>query len=400
LDHKELDMSCATKIVAFFLAQACAFGAGAAPYVPTDGAQVVERIPSRNDPVQQELRRLRMSLAASPEDLRPATELARRYIETARSEADPRYLGYAQAALGRWWDQPAPPNEVRLLRATLLQATHQFPAALAELNAILQTDRNNAQAWLTRATIFQVQGEYDAAKESCAKLLALAPELVSIACMANVGSLNGQAARSYALLNATLTRNADAEPSIKAWARTLLAEMAVRQGMRVAAEQHFRQALAMQPSDSYLLATYADFLLDDNRPEEVLALLKKTTRSDGLLLRYAIALQRIDAGEAQAQIETLRARFDAAMLREDFLHQREQARFELQLLNRPQSALKLAQQNWRVQKEPADARVLLEAAIASGDKVAAQPVVVWLQRTGLEDESLATMISALSGVTR
>lgn len=36
----------------------------------------------------------------------------------SRARSDPRYLGYAQAALGTWWDSPSPP-EVRVLRATI-----------------------------------------------------------------------------------------------------------------------------------------------------------------------------------------------------------------------------------------------------------------------------------------
>lgn len=385
------------KVAAVYLASACALAAHAAPYVPADGAQVIERLPSRNDPAQQEFRRLRAALATSPDNLRLAADLARRYIDTARSEGDPRYLGYAQAVLGHWWNQPQPPLEVRLLRATLLQSTHQFSAALADLDAILQVDRSDAQAWLTRATILQVQGNYEAAKNSCAKLVALAPELITVTCMTNVGSLNGQAATSYALLSATLKRNADAEPAIKVWVLTLLAEMAARQGNGAAAEQHFRQALAIGASDSYLLGAYADFLLDENRPSEVVSLLKNNTRNDGLLLRYAIALKRNDAPDASTQVAVLRARFAAAMLREDTVHQREQSRFELQLLNQPQSALRLAQHNWNVQKEPADARILLEAAVASGDKAAARPVLDWLRQTGLEDRSLKSLISRLAG---
>src|SRR5437588_11570286 len=39
------------------------------------------------------------------------------------------------------------------------------------------------------------------------------------------------------------------------------------------------------------------------------------------------------------------------------VHIREEARFTLHLLNDPQTALKLAQENWQVQKESADLRI-------------------------------------------
>eukprot|EP01034_Spumella_vulgaris_P012435 gene12435-15834_t len=81
----------------------------AAPYLPRSGAEVVETLPRRADPQQQELRRMRLQLAATPNDVQLAAALAQRYIAIGRSEADPRYFGYAQAALAPWWHQAAPP---------------------------------------------------------------------------------------------------------------------------------------------------------------------------------------------------------------------------------------------------------------------------------------------------
>ena len=88
-------------------------------------------------------------------------------------------------------------------------------------------------------------------------------------------------------------------------------------------------------------------------------------RADPLLLRYALALQAQHSKELPAQVEQLRDRFAASRLRGDRVHLREEARFTLHLLNAPQAALKLAQENWQVQKEPADVRILLEAALAA-----------------------------------
>jgi tetratricopeptide (TPR) repeat protein len=367
----------------------------AAPYIPEDGAQVIERLPSRNDPALQELKRLRAELAANPQNLPLALDLARGYINKSREEGDPRYTGYAQAALAPWWNLPQPPTEVRVLRATILQSTHQFSEALADLDAVLNTDRRNAQAWLTRATILSVRGEYQAAKDSCARLAGLAPDLVVQTCLSSVASLNGDAEKSYAALQAALKNNPNATPGIKIWVLTLLAEIAARRGDTGAAQAHFRQALAADTPDSYLLGAYADFLLDQNRPAEVVDLLTSKTRTDGSLLRYALALKAQNSPAAAEHIQALAARFTDAMLRGDTVHRREQARFELQLANNPATALKLAQENWQVQKEPADARIFLEAALAANDRTAARPVLDWLKKTGLEDHALAKLAAGL-----
>ena len=368
--------------------------AQATPYLPTSGDQVIEVLPGGGG--ARQLERLRTALRAQPQDLALATSLARRYIALARSDTDPRYLGYAQAALQPWWALAAPPLEVRMLRATLLQSTHHFDAALKDLDAIIAIAPQHAQAWLTRATVLTVRGEYAKASASCARLSSLASELISITCIANIGSLSGRAAHSEQLLEKTLQRSASVTtPELQVWVLTLLAEMATRRGAASVAEERFQAALALDPNDSYLLGAYADLLLDQERPLEVVKLVKEHARIDALLLRQALALQQIPGpGVTLAALtKELSDRFNAALQRGDTVHQREQARFELQLHNAPKAALALAQKNWAVQKEAADVRIYLEAALkAKGD---AGPVLNWIKTSGLEDVAVKKLVQQL-----
>lgn len=355
----------------------------------------MERLPRRADPVQRELLRLRSELSAKPGDLGLASTLAQRYIEQARIEGDPRYLGYAQAALAPWWTQPQPPEPVLVLRATLRQSTHQFPAALADLDQAVRRDSTNVQAWLTRATVQMVTGQLGAARASCMRLYSRAPMLVVQTCLSSVGSISGEAAASYRQLQEARARHPLDAPGVGVWVDTLLAEMAERAGDARGAEGHFRQALAAGEPDSYLLGAYADFLLDQGRAPEAARLLKDKTRIDALLLRYALALQAMGAADAKPQSEALRARFDAAMLRGDTVHQREQARFELALRKDPAAAVRLAKANWMVQKEPADLRLLADCALASGDAEAARLVRDWLRSSRIEDRRVAAIAARL-----
>lgn len=367
--------------------------ASAAPYIPASGSDVLERLPRRGD----DLQRLRAQLAASPNDVALASAIARRHIATARRETDPRYLGYAQAALAPWWNLPSPPAEVRLLRATLLQSTHHFPEALRDLDAIVAAEPDNPQAWLTRATVQTVRGDYEAATKSCARLSSLTTQLVSISCIASIGAMTGRAKASASLLELTLGRDPDADAGLQAWVLTLLAEIAERRGDTAGADTRYRRALAFSGRDSYLLGAYADFLLDQRRPAEVAALVKNQTRIDGLLLRYALALRQMPAqGNAlRAADAELGARFTAAMQRGDAVHQREQARYELHVRGNAKAALALAQKNWAVQKESADMRVLLEAALKAGDKAAAAPVLDWVARHKVEDVAVQRLAAQL-----
>lgn len=364
----------------------------AEPFLPPDDSYIVERLPTPADAQTRELRALRDQLASDPDDLDLALSLARRYVELGRRDFDPRPYGHAEAVLQPWWRRDKPPVEVLVLRATLRQNRHDFTAALEDLAAVLDADPRNVQAWLTQAVILQVVGRHEDARRSCAQLALLAPPLVTATCGADVASVSGQAAAAYALLRGVVDEHAGADPGSRVWSLTVLAEVALRAGDPVAAERHFRSALAAGVKDAYLLAAYADFLLDRGRAGEARDLLADETRSDPLLLRVALAEKELGIPEWEEHVAALKARFAASRLRGDVVHRREEARFELHLLGRPAAALRLALANWEVQREAWDARLVLETALAAGTPEAAAGVVAWLREKDLEDPHIEALV--------
>ena len=377
----------------FFTFFSCNQHSYAKPYIPINPNQVLEKLPTSNNLSYAEIKKLTAEQSAKPNDIGLAVKLAKLYIERSRAEGDPRYLGYAEAVLAPWWKLSSPPVDILVLRATLLQSTHQFDKALADLDTVLKLDSANGQAWITRATILQVQGKYAAALKSCEALYALAPALITTTCTSNIKSLSGSAAQSYHELQSAYAQSSEANPSIQVWILTLLAEMATRLGDDKAAEEYFKNAMKIEEPDGYLLGAYSDFLLDKKRPQEVVKLLKTKTKIDPLLLRYAEAQKAINSAQAITYINALKQRFAAATMRGDTVHQREQARFELRLMNNPKRALELAKLNWQIQKEPADARIYLEAAIAMHDKNEANTVIHWLAANQQQDVTLSRIIS-------
>ena len=79
------------------------------------------------------------------------------------------------------------------------------------------------------------------------------------------------------------------------------------------------------------------------------------------------------------------------------MHQRENARYELALRGDARSALALALDNWKVQREPSDLRILAEAAAAARDAAAIDIVRRWMAETGFEYRTVATLVDAPSG---
>ncbi len=372
----------------------CCTAAFCAPFVPASDSVVLERL--RSGPVDKatrELRQLRRDWEQSPQDVRLATVLARRLITKSRETSDPRYLGQAESALAAWWNADDAPVEVLVLRATIRQSTHHFAPALADLDRVLALDPRNAQAWLTRATILQVMGDYSEARRACEPLNKLTGELISVTCLSGVRSLTGDAAGAYQVVNELLPRAANASANERIWAVTLLAEIAVRLGRNADAETHFKTALALEERDPYLLGAYADFLLDQKQPRRVIELLKDETRADSLLLRLALAENAVGDAKARAHIDLLQARFEASAQRGDTVHQREEARFQLHLIGDQAKALKLATENFSVQREPADVRILLEAALAARDKNARHRVEQFVRTNKLEDAQVEQMLA-------
>ncbi len=373
--------------------------AAAAPFRPSADEQVLATVPARaSDPRARELVALRQAWRAQPRDVDAAVALARRYFDEVAAEGDPRYIGYAQAALKPWWTMPQPPVAVRVLRAQLLQFDHRFDEALADLDAALAEQPGNGSAWSWRTAILMVTADYPRARQSCERMAPLATPLIAAACLAQVDAITGRAAQAAASLRSALAKNPPADAAEKLWALTRLAETEERRGADGPAEAAFREAMALGLADVYLMAAYADFLLDRGRPAEVLTLLADGARADLLLLRLALAAKAQGDPRAARWRDELAARFEAAQRRGDSSHRKEESRFVLALLGDVPRALRLAQQNFAVQREPADARILLEAALAAKQAAAAQPVLDWMTASGIESLALRGLAERLQGL--
>ncbi|MSQ63031.1 MAG: hypothetical protein EXR33_04220 [Betaproteobacteria bacterium] len=357
--------------------------------MPRDDAVVLETLPGRpGDPAAAELRRLRAAVVADTRNVDAAARLARRYFDMAMAEGDPRYVGYAEAALRPWPETAATPAELLLLHGMLRQYRHDFARGMADFDLALQTDPANTEARAWRAAILMVQADYAAARRECEMLAEHASELHATACIAYVEATTGHARAAHERLAAALARRTDVEPGFRIWILTRLAEMAWRTGDLAAAEGHFRAGLALGIYDNFLLAAYADFLLERGRAAEVMPLLKSWARSDTLLLRLALAARQLKLAEGEKYARTLGERFADAALRGEKLHLQEEARYLLELKGDARAALAAASENYRAQREPRDALMLIEAALAARDPAAAAPAMQWLESSGFESARL------------
>ena len=368
----------------------------AAPYTPASDAEVVERLPGRaSDPAIRRVDSLRKQLAARPEDIDLRLEIARRYFDLAMAQGDPRYVGYASSALAPLAQTAAGNAQYWLLRGLIEQYSHQFDAAIASLAKSAALDNRSPEPLSWRSAIFMVQAQYPAAQAECDRLTPLAEPLLGAGCSAYVRATTGQLQPAFETLASTV-RAEKTSPEMLLWLYTRLAEMAIRLQRNEIAEDYFKSAFKLGITDQFLLGAYADFLLERQRPAEVLTLLAGWERSDILLLRLALAGRAAKDVRAADWAAQLRDRFQAAALRSDRLHEQEAARFELDIEGQPGKALDLATRNYQDQKEPRDAEILMRAALAAKQPRAAVPALDWLRTSRYEDLVLKALADKLS----
>ncbi|NGY06574.1 hypothetical protein [Solimonas terrae] len=359
-----------------------------------------------SSPQLRELKAARMRAEATPNDAAAAIAYARLAIELGRQQADPRFYGNAEAALAPWDATPAPPLEIAWLRAVLRQQRHDFDGARAELDALLQREPAYAPALLTRAVIHLVQGRPRDAQRDCTALIGQASVPIIGSCAAAALSEQGQAEHALRTLAALNTQVSAGIPfDQRSWGLTLAAEINARMehddDARAAFDRARAAIAAAGDHDPYFQVAEADFLLDQHEPAAVVERLRNETRNNNALLRLTLAESQLPDAASQASakkhIEMLGERFAATRARGEATHRREEARYLLELRHDPDAALKLAVGNWNVQREPLDARIFLECAVAARAPDAARPVLEWMKQTGIEDPRLHRLAAQLPG---
>lgn len=322
-------------------------------------------------------------IPSSPQDM---AQEVHRLISEARRSGDPRFLGYAERLFNQQVGQELT-DELLILRATLAQSLHQFDAARQDLKTVLNRTEapiQRAQALVTLANIEIVQGHYNRALALCEQLKTERPGLIAASCQAQVAARAGAAKTAYDNLADTTRSLGSAGTQERLWAQGTLGDIGAQLGQD-SAVRHWQWVLNQDPDDLYTRAQLADWYLHHGKASQALAITEDYEAIDNLAVIRAIAMRRIDHPDASALASRLRERFDEALWRGSMLHQRDLARFELDIEHRPDVALQHAMANWASQREPLDTRLALRSAIAAQDDTALAQLRSWLKQKNQSD---------------
>ena len=373
------------------------------PVTPKSDDEVLLVLPKSFLANRTKLSALQDKLNAAPTDPKLAAEVASQYLILGKSSGDPRFYGYARAAINRWWDTDAS-TAILQIRAKLKENDHLFDDALVDLKIALAKNPNNTndnvQILTEIGNIYRTQGRYDEGMEVGDQLQSIIGPVPAAFCRAPIMAQTGRAEEAYNLLSEILPKaKANLPSSLVQYILTIRAEIADVLGREDEVEKHFVEGIEKAPGSFYLLRGYGDYLLDHDKADQALALLRDHTADNGVLLRAAIAADQSGQSElAQKWTDELETRFKEISLRGGEPHGRYESRFLYTLKNDPEAALDVALKNWQKKKEVRDTRNVLEAAIAAGKPDAAKPVIKFLRANKNEHVTLNKLVKELESL--
>jgi len=361
-------------------------------FVPDDPEFVVANV--RQALPDEELRGLLAEWHSNPGAEAASVALGTAFIERARKLREPRYFGRAEAVLESRARSAGAGTAVRRLYAQVLQYRHAFATAEVLLDAILRETPHDEDARLLRASIRLVRGDFPGARGDCAQLAAGGGEAAQIGftCLAEALAGGGQFARAQALLANASSAPASRDPGSRAYLLATRAELRERSEDLDGAIADYTAALTLAPQDDSIRAALADALAARGKVSEARELLAIDKPSLALIVRSAALSQ----GAAHAELSA-RARgwLDLEAARGDAMHFREAAMLAL-TNDDPALALEAARQNFEIQKELPDVRVLARAATAARDDAAVRQLRLWLQTSGYRDAVTESILGAVA----
>jgi hypothetical protein len=117
--------------------------------------------------------------------------------------------------------------------------------------------------------------------------------------------------------------------------------------------------------------------------------------TDALLMQALLACRGLKDADENRLAGQMAARLKAQALRQESLIERPKLIYQNAYGQDMAAGLALSIENWQLQKEPPDALLFAQAALALAQPRAAEPVVIWAEKTGYTDPQLGPLIRQL-----
>lgn len=342
------------------------------------------------------LREAERAWRADPQRQATALRYAREVFVLGLREGDLRWYGAARAALLPWWEARELPAEGHFMRALVRQGFHDFEGGIADLTATIALEPQRAEAWSWRFSLYLLTSRLNEARTDCTELGQRFGVVEGQACQATLQYRTGQAAAAVPVFERLVQQPELQGPLTQDWLRYHQGMALVAAGRPADAAQVWQQHLQRHPGSHLVRLSLAETLNAMGQHAQALqASLATTQPTDALLVQALLAASALRDPRAATLQDQVAQRMASQAQRNEALIERPQMMYYIRHRADLPLGLSLARQSWAEQQEPADAALLIEAALATDRPADARPVLDWMQRTGYTDPTLATLARRL-----
>lgn len=342
------------------------------------------------------LREAERAWRADPNRQDTALRYAREVFVLGLREGDLRWYGAARAALQPWWNARQLPAEGHFMRALVRQGFHDFEGGIADLTATIAQEPQRAEAWSWRFSLYLLTSRMDEARTDCAELGQRFGAVEGQACQATLQYRTGQAAAAVPTFDRLVQQPDLQGPLAQDWLRYHQGMALVAAGRPSDAARVWQQHLQRHPGSHLVRLSLAETLNATGEHAQALqASLATVQPTDALLVQALLAASALRDPRAAGLQAQVAQRMEAQAQRNEALIERPQMMYYVRHRADPARGLALARDSWAEQQEPADAALLIEAALANDRPDDARPVLEWMRRTGYTDPALAALARTL-----
>ena len=351
------------------------------------------------------LRALDQAWRAQPQNLPTALAYARAVFTLGLTEGDLRWYGSAKAALKPWWTVADLPAEAYFLRGLVKQGFHDFQEGLQDINRAIALEPARAEFWSWRFALHLLLADMTAAQKDIEEMGRLLGAEEAQVYRAVLLYRTGQPLPAVAMLSRAIRSANYQDAASQDWLGFHLGEAHRVAGQPAKALAVWGQRLKASPQSHLIRLSLADLLNQQGQYREAKTIAMAATSSnapnspatltDALLMQAVLAsrgLKDPDEGRLASQLE---ARLQSQALRQEALIERPKLIYQIAYGRDLKAGLALSIDNWQLQKEPPDALLFVQAALALGQARAAEPVVKWAEKTGYTDPQLTPMLAQL-----
>ena len=364
-------------------------------FLPTDSTVVLSTSVHAQRGLNGSLRALDQAWRAEPNDLDVSLAYARAVFILGLAEGDLRWFGSAKAAITPWWQATELPADGYFLRGLIKQGFHEFDAGLQDINQAIAKEQRRAEFWSWRFALHLLLADMAAARQDIDEMTRLFGSEEAHVYRAVLLYRTGQPQPAIAMLQNALSAPRFQDASSQDWLSFHLGEAHRVAGQPKQAMATWEKQLKASPQSHLIRLSLAELhnKLGQHRQAKAIAITNAAT--DALLVQALLALRGLKDPNEFRLASQIDARLESQALRQESLIERPQLIYLIAYGKDVSAGLALSIINWQLQKEPPDAVLFIQAALALNQPRAAAPVVAWAEQSGYSDPQLTPLIEQL-----